>query len=346
MTRIHKKLKAKRQTKYLQKLEEQRIPLTAKQFRKLAKCESPDGVPFHEFMLEWGIKSRQRQEREDQMVAGFISMVADRVVRETAWAEIREKRAGMVVVPAVVGPEREPKPAPVWKKPAFRWAASAAAACALCLAIAFPIMLGGGGLPDPGVNPNGNLSGDPDGGKEKSYTVWNAKILDSADGIYFDDIYAEMLGDEGILVFATIISVSEAHMELYDDETEELLSYALLEMLVDASAGADLIVFYVDYRIRSVPEYKFARYEIDFGGLADKFDIGETEVKYKIIATSAEDGEEEERIDTTLAFVSFAYGVYDYFLRISVFELMPGMIVTDLKEESLILLMENLIPIP
>lgn len=340
VNKLHKILKAKRQAKYLKKLEEQKTPLTAKQFRRLAKFDLPPEKPFHEFMLEWGVKSHQRQESEDKMVANFLTLMAEKIVQDSTLEENRANNANCntIVFSAPVNVEHRITK-PIWKKSSFRWLASTAAVCMLCLAVALPLVFCGG-IPGSGYSGE-EIPIDSGRNNVKTYTALNAKVLSSADGIYFSDIYAIMLDtmqcDGSMLVFTAIIPGPDANKEIYNDETEELLSYVLNGMIVDASAGMELVVFTVDYRIRFVPQYKFNEYEAYYEELTDGFAIGEVEIRYEIKTTMI--GECEE---VTRAFLNFTFGDYDYFLEIKVFEMEGFGVVTELSKENLILLMQNL----
>jgi len=305
--------KAERQEKFLQKLNKQKEPLTHRQFRRLTKCSLPPETPLSEWLAEWALKSQEKQERQDRIIGMFLQAA----VTKLSSLELESS--------AVITPAYEPQRKPPRKRRVLKWVAVATAACMLCAAIALPIIL---------------LRGGGDGGIiEKPYTAQNARVLGFRDGIYFEDIYAEMFDSEEMLVFNKIIpGLGTASKEVYDDETEELLSYVLHGLVADASIGANMIAFTVDFRIRFVPQYTFAEYESSYERLDESFSIGRTEIKYEI-ETVEVDGQE-----IIHAHMSFTYGKYDYFLEASVFEVKGLGVISEVTEGNLILLMENLIP--
>jgi len=278
-------------------------------------------------------KKQKRKERDEAVSRDFLQILVHMV--KARILEMQQESNNIVYMPAPAEkPERETVQAQgcTGKKLARRWLVPAAV-CVLCLVAALSFALccfgssgySGGGL----VGDGGNV----DGGA-KPYTAWHAKLLGLDEGVYFDDLYVEMLADEAMLVFAQIIPGLEAVKEIYDDETEEPLSYVLYRLVADASIGMDIVVFEIDYRVRFVPQYEFAGYETNYVSLEESFNIGEIEVKWQF----------GDIADCTWVNLSFAYGEYDYFLEIRTFEFAGFGIMTELNETNLIRLIQNLIP--
>lgn len=286
-------------------------------------------------------KRQQRKERDEATVRDFIQTVAHIVQMQ----QEQQDGSSITYMPPPV-PEESMQATSVARnttraKPACKWLISVVA-CVLCVIIALLLALSG-------FCDGGQSNGDDGNGKvcEKPYSAGYAKEFGQDDGIFFDDIYAVISADDGMLIFTQVMSGWRATKEVYNDESEELLSYVLYGLIANASAGADLVVFEIDYRVRFVPQYKFTDYEAKYGKLDNKFYICGTEVRWEL---KNEKSENEDRTkyggETEYAkvYLNFAYGKYDYFLEIRTFEMENFGVVTELEGTSIIKLMQNLIP--
>lgn len=275
-------------------------------------------------------KKQERIERNEMIVRDFIQNVVNLVKMQD---ENIIQFSPQVPVESIKMPESNC----TRKKPLHRWLA-AVVVCVLCLAVILPFALCNNNKKDGGL-------GDGNGGSgEKPYNIEYAKVLGMDDGIFFDDIYATVLANEDMLIFKQIIPGSDASVDIYNDETKELLSYKLSSFVAYEGIGADNVVFKVDYRVRIVPQYLFDGCQMFYGNLVNSFYVGMTEIKWKYGDIVASIGTRDRTAkDYERAYVSFAFGAYDYFLEIRTFEYGSFGVVTELKEENLIKLFQGLI---
>ena len=330
-------LKAKWQVSYLKRLAAQKNPLTARQYRILTLLDLPVDKYLHDVMVEWGEKSRAIMEEQHEVVAGIIAVVADRMHTEMAWDEAFERES-----------YADPTPTE-GRKPLFKRLIFSAATCIIALAIALPLALSGSGA--GGSSPDGNGSfetSNPDNGLTggetstdagKLYIAGDAKILHGGNGgKYFEELHAEMLERDDLIIFKNILDEGQSTIDVYNDEGRELLSYALLSFIPDIVVNGEYIAFDIDYRVRFVQKYMFAKCD-DYEHFTDSFHVCGIDVQYKILHP-------EMTGVPSYALLRFVYCGYDCFLeaRSLDVETEDGVwtTVTELSVENLILLMKDL----
>jgi hypothetical protein len=271
-------------------------------------------------MIDWGIVSKERQERLDRMVSEYLSVLDGNANRKEEFEKVGAEQVAVAPAPAPSGVKPRTGRR---KKPAFQWL-SAAAACVLCMSIVLPIAL--------------NKRTHPDDKDLRLYTAEQARIKGMTEGFFFDNVYALMKEDEDMLVFDTVIYGKSGQKEVYDDKDEELLSYVLYDCMIDVGTESEPIIFMVNYRIRFVPQYTFIGYHVNYKNLQKKYTVRETVIKCEIVMYLAA-GKVRNK-----AFIFFTYGKCDYFIEVSDIETDSSGILTPLDEKNLILLLDNLIP--
>lgn len=277
-------------------------------------------------------KKQKRQERNEAIVRDFIQAIIHRARMMQDENIIQYSPPTPVEhIPKIIEPDKTPVPIQAWKKPACKWLVSAVA-CVLCL-ILLPFAFGRFWT---GAHSGGTGGGN--GLDTKIYTEEHVKKLGQEEGIFFEDMYAEMLADEGILMFNKILPGKYAYKEVVDDETEELLSCVLQGFIADASDDFGYVVFEIDYRVCFVQQYEFDGYQLIYRNLKNNFHIGGTEVRWQLRSTAGETTAGNSKV-----FVSFEFGGLKYFLEIKTFETADCGIITELEEQNIIRLMRNLI---
>jgi hypothetical protein len=345
MKKLFEKLfgtRAERQEKYIKKIDIEKEPLTVKQFDKLRRKKILHDRKYIPWINEWAEKSKEREEREEQEVRGFLQKAVEafrHLVLREEWQEIADRSSF----------RDEPAPAPVpakqrppKKMPLFL---SIAVACALCLVVALPLVingLDGVNIPknDTGRNtPGQNTPGSDDPGSNDPGIYFPGWEFDGNNvvfrgGVFLPDLFAEVNEAENLLIFKGI--VPDAGQVRVDErvDTGEALSYRFYEIIVDASTSTEIIVFVITFRIRFDERFVFIGYESNYKTLTDSFTIGETEISYNISACSHR--------GSNIARLRFKYLGNDYFLEVSQFEIEGIGPTTEVTEATLKTLMQNL----
>lgn len=278
-------------------------------------------------------RKQKRQEHNEAIVRDFIQAIIHRA-RMMQDENILQYPPPTPVeqAPKLIEPEKTQTPVHIWKKPAFKWLLSAVA-CVLS-AILLTFAFGGFCI---GGRSGGTGGGSGNSPGAKLYNAENAKKLGQEEGVFFEDLYDQMLADEGILMFTQIIPGTYAYKEVYDDETEELLGYVLQEFIADASDSLGCVVFTIDFRVCFVSQYEFDGYQLFYESLEESFQICGTEFKWQFKDAAGGTVSENSKV-----FVSFSFGGLNYFLEIKTFELTDSGILTELNEQNIIRLMRNL----
>jgi len=336
-----KKLNAKQEAKFLEKLLKQEDELSVDQFQILCKIEPPAGVTFDAHMARWiaiNEAKKAKKAMQDNLVKEAILKLSDAVQKQIEQEEIKQKwkleYASNVIqmpMPAHAKPKQEKKPK--WKLPTFKWL-TVAVACVLCLAIVIPNV----------------LSGNDDNGKYFGASDVRAVVLN------FEETHANMVANPNKLMFHNVLHVFQALREVYRHDEDITLSYVFNRMLVNASPEdmSVAVLFDIDFRIRIDNNYIFSYYNhfAVLPNVGNILNVGNTEVRYLTraeISLSLAGIEIGEGVTVTSSsdpevFMRFTWGTYEYFLRVSPIYLDGFGYATPLEHDYLVLLMQNLIP--